>query len=186
MERIDMAHVEQSRTLRKNGKSAAPVAAAKERETKNTPAIPRALHALLADSFALYLKTKNFHWHVIGPHFRPYHLLFDEHAEELFASTDKLAERVREMSGLAEPGPQEINELRRVQDKGRPSLRSEDMLHELIDDNEAMANSMREARGLCERYADSASTGLLETLIDQTERRRWFLFEMSREAEEDA
>jgi starvation-inducible DNA-binding protein len=181
MERFDMAHVEHSRTSRNSGKSATSVAAAKEREAKSTTAIPSALNALLADSFALYLKTKNFHWHVIGPHFRPYHLLFEEHAEELFVSTDKLEERLREMSGEAAQGAREINELRRVKDKGRPSLRSEDMLNELIDDNEAMANSMREVRGLCDRCEDAQTSGLLEALIDQTERRRWFLFEMSRE-----
>jgi starvation-inducible DNA-binding protein len=184
MERFDMAHVEHSHTTRQATKKTTPVAQLKqpkERDLGAMIAISRALNALLADSFALYLKTKNFHWHVIGPHFRPYHLLFDEHAEELFASTDELADRVRDISGPATLAAREVNELRRVKDKGRSFVRPDDMLTELIDDNDAMANAMRDARGLCERYEDTASTGLLENLIAQTERRRWFLFEMSRE-----
>ena len=146
-------------------------------------AIAKALNALLADSFALYLKTKNFHWHVVGPHFRPYHLLFDEHAEELFAATDELAARVREMG--TSPARTEISPLRRVRDRERPSIRPQDMLSELLEDNEAMANSMREVRGLCERHADAATTNLLVSLLDQTERRRGFLCEMREEAEQD-
>jgi starvation-inducible DNA-binding protein len=145
------------------------------------PAIAKALNALLADSFALYLKTKNFHWHVIGPHFRPYHLLFDEHAEELSASTEELAERVRAMGAR----PAGAEELRRIRDGKRPSIRSQDMLSELMEDNEAMAEEVRKVRGLCERHADAASTSLLQSLLGQTERRREFLCDLRREQEED-
>jgi starvation-inducible DNA-binding protein len=157
--------------------------AANKNDAGDTSAIVKSLNALLADSFALYLKTKNFHWHVVGPHFRPYHLLFDEHAEELFSATDELAERVRAIGAL--PGRADIGALRRVRDRERPSIRPQDMLSELLEDNDAMANSVREAHGLCARQADTASASLLEALLDKTERRRDFLCEIREESEQD-
>jgi starvation-inducible DNA-binding protein len=148
--------------------------------------ISRVLNALLADSFALYLKTKNFHWRASGPHFAvypiAYHLEFGEHADELFASTDELAARVRAIGGRKLPLG-EIGQLRRVRDSEKRFVQPSEMLGEMIDDNEALMQALRDAHGLCERYKDTASVSLLETFMDQTERRSWFLLEISREAD---
>jgi starvation-inducible DNA-binding protein len=142
--------------------------------------ISGAINALLADAFAVYLKTKNFHWHVSGPHFRDYHLLLDEQAEQIFASTDDLAERVRKIGGTTLRSIGHIAKLQRVLDNDADYVDPMDMLAELRDDNLQMATSMREAHGLCDEHRDVASASLLEVLIDQAERRAWFLFEASR------
>jgi starvation-inducible DNA-binding protein len=180
-----MAQVELSRTIRSNGLDTSPDAAGLD--PAGIAEISRTLNALLADSFALYLKTKNFHWQVGGPRFRSYqisyHLEFDEHAEQLFQATDALADRVRAMGGR-KLSLSEVGQLRRVQDNERPFIQPTDMLVELMDDNKAMTHALQDARGLCDRYKDAQSIQLLEALVDQAEHRSWFLFEMRDEGEE--
>ena len=142
-----------------------------------------ALNALLADMFALYLKTKNFHWHMSGPHFRDYHLLLDEHGEQIFATTDDLAERVRKIGGTTLRSIGHIARLQRVADNDADYVTALDMLAELRDDNRQMVSRLREAHGLCDEHGDVASASLLENWIDEAERRAWFLFEATRHAE---
>jgi starvation-inducible DNA-binding protein len=148
--------------------------------------ISGALNAVLADAFAVYLKTKNFHWHVSGPHFRDYHLMLDEQAEQIFASTDDVAERVRKIGGTTLRSIGHISKLQRVLDNDADYVDPLDMLAELREDNKQMAASMREAHGLCDEHDDVASASLLEILIDQAERRAWFLFEASRRSNSGA
>jgi starvation-inducible DNA-binding protein len=147
-------------------------------------AVSEAINGLVADAFSLYLKTKNFHWHVSGPHFRDYHLMLDEHAEQIFASTDPLAERVRKIGGKTLRGIGHIERLRRIQDNEADFVSAADMLRELLADNKAMATAMRQAHEVCDEHDDVATASLLEELIDQTERRTWFLFEASRSADD--
>lgn len=147
-------------------------------------AISEALNGLLADTFALYVKTKNFHWHVSGPHFRDYHLMLDEHATQIFATTDELAERVRKIGGTTLRSIGHIARLKSVGDNDADFVPPLDMLRELLDDNKAFAAAMREAHQVCEDHEDVASASLLENFIDQTERRTWFLFEASRPADQ--
>jgi starvation-inducible DNA-binding protein len=142
-----------------------------------------ALNAILADSFALYLKTKNFHWHVSGPHFRDYHLLLDEQGEQIFATTDVLAERVRKVGGTTLRSIGQIAKLQRIEDNDETFVPPLDMLRELMNDNKAVAKAMREAHELADRHDDVATASLLETFIDDTEKRTWFLFEASRDAD---
>ena len=145
--------------------------------------IAGALNAILADTFALYMKTKNFHWHVSGPHFRDYHLLFDEQATEILAVTDGLAERVRKIGGATLRSIGNISRLQRVQDDDRDFVPAGDMLRELMDDNKTLANVMREAHELADEHQDVATASLLEVWIDEAEKRVWFLFEASRAVE---
>ena len=152
-------------------------------KAKGIAEISKALNALLADAFALYLKTKNFHWHVSGPNFRDYHLLFDEHAEQIFATPDELAERVRKIGGRTLHSTGEIARLQRVKDNDEAFVAPGDMLSELMADNKAVAAAMRKAHELCEEHQDAASASLLEVYIDETEKRTWFLFEASRKAD---
>jgi len=142
--------------------------------------ISGALNALLADVFALYLKTKNFHWHMSGPHFRDYHLLLDEHADQIFAMTDDIAERVRKIGGITIRSIGNIARLQRLSDNDAEYVDPLDMLAELREDNQAILASMREAHDLSSEENDVATTSLLEVWIDQTERRIWFLFETGR------
>jgi starvation-inducible DNA-binding protein len=142
--------------------------------------ITGALNALLADVFTLYLKTKNFHWHVSGPHFRDYHLLLDEHAAQIFAMTDDIAERVRKIGGVTIRSIGQIARLQRLSDNDAEFVDPLDMLAELREDNRALVAAMREAHDLCGEENDVATTSLLETWIDETERRIWFLFETGR------
>jgi starvation-inducible DNA-binding protein len=142
--------------------------------------ITGALNALLADVFSLYLKTKNFHWHVSGPHFRDYHLLFDEQADQIFAITDDIAERVRKIGGTTLRSIGNIARLQRIPDNDADYVDPLDMLAELRDDNLQSAAQMREVHGLCDEHHDVASASVLENFIDQAERRAWFLFESSR------
>ena len=144
--------------------------------------ISGALNGLLADAFALYLKTKNFHWHVSGPHFRDYHLLFDEHADQIFAITDVLAERVRKVGGTTLRSIGHAAKTSRVLDNDADYVTPEDMLAELRDDNQQFVTRLREAHNVCEEHRDVASTSLIEVFIDEAERRVWFLFEASRKA----
>jgi starvation-inducible DNA-binding protein len=139
-----------------------------------------ALNVLLADMFALYLKTKNFHWHISGPHFRDYHLLLDEQGDQIFATTDAIAERVRKIGGTTLRSVGQIVRLQRVLDNDADFVTPLDMLAELRDDNKQLVASLRETHGLCEEHEDVASASLLETWIDEAERRVWFLFESTR------
>ena len=147
--------------------------------------ISGALNILLADVFALYVKTKNFHWHMSGPHFRDYHLLLDEQSEQIFALTDALAERVRKIGGTTLHSISHINRLQRVLDNDADYVTPLDMLAELRDDNKQLAAHMRETHGLCDEHNDVASASLLETWVDEAERRTWFLFEATRSGEPD-
>jgi starvation-inducible DNA-binding protein len=132
--------------------------------------ISTSLNTLLADAFALYVKTKNFHWHVSGRHFRDYHLMLDQQSEAIFATTDQLAERVRKLGGNTLRSIGQIGKLQTIQDNS-----------ELMEDNKHMAAAMRKAHKLADDHEDSGTAGLLETFIDETERRTWFLFEASRQ-----
>jgi len=145
--------------------------------------ISGALNALLADFFALYLKTKNFHWHVSGPHFRDYHLLLDEHADQLFATTDVIAERVRKLGGTTLRSIGHVARLQRVSDNDADYVTPLDMLAELREDNLQLAARMRETHGVCDEHGDVATASFLEIWIDEAERRTWFLFEASRRGE---
>jgi starvation-inducible DNA-binding protein len=142
--------------------------------------IAGALNACLADTFALYLKTKNFHWHMSGPHFRDYHLLCDEQAAQLLAATDDMAERVRKIGGTTIRSIGHIARLQRVLDNDADFVTPEDMLAELRDDNKAMVERLREAHGLCDEANDVATAGMIENWVDEAERRAWFLFEATR------
>jgi starvation-inducible DNA-binding protein len=145
-----------------------------------TKDIAVAMNAILADVFALYLKTKNFHWHMSGPHFRDYHLLLDEHADQLFAMTDPIAERVRKIGGLTLRSIGQISRTQRVLDNDAEYVEPLDMLAELADDNKTMALRLREAHNVCDEHRDVATASLIEVWIDETERRTWFLFEATR------
>jgi starvation-inducible DNA-binding protein len=142
-----------------------------------------ALNALLADTFALYVKTKNFHWHVSGPHFRDYHLLLDEQAAQLEGSIDILAERVRKVGGTTIRSIGHIAKLQRIKDNDENYVPAVDMLCELMNDNKAQIANMREAHKLSDEHEDVATASVLEQFIDEAEKRCWFLFEASREAE---
>ena len=140
-----------------------------------------ALNTLLADAFALYLKTKNFHWHISGRHFRDYHLMLDEQSDAIFATTDQLAERVRKLGGTTLRSIGQIGKLQTIQDNNESYVPPREMLRELMEDNKQMAAAMRKAHKLADDNQDSGTAGLLETFIDETERRTWFLFEASRQ-----
>ncbi|TIC87189.1 Dps family protein [Crenobacter intestini] len=142
--------------------------------------ISAALNLLLADVFAMYLKTKNFHWHLSGPHFRDYHLMLDEQGDELYAMTDVIAERVRKVGGRTLTSIGSIARNQRVLDNDAPFVQAADMLAELCEDNKNLAQRLREAHGVCDEYGDVAGASLLENWIDEAERRTWFLFEASR------
>ena len=139
-----------------------------------------ALTMLLADVFTLYLKTKNFHWHVSGPHFRDYHLLLDEQADQIFAMTDAIAERVRKIGGTTLRSAGHIGRLQRLSDNDADFVTPGDMLAELLDDNKRLIGFLRETHDLCDEHRDVATASLIENWIDETERRAWFLFETGR------
>lgn len=143
--------------------------------------VSAALNGLLADAFALYLKTKNFHWHVSGRHFRDYHLMLDEQSDAIFATTDPLAERVRKLGGTTLRSIGQISKLQTIKDSDESYVPPREMLRELMEDNKHMAAAMRKAHKLADDNEDSGTAGLLETFIDETERRTWFLFEASRQ-----
>src|SRR5437867_10413807 len=145
-----------------------------------TKDITATMNAILGDVFALYLKTKNFHWHMSGPHFRDYHLLLDEQADQLFAMTDPIAERVRKLGGLTLHSIGEIARTQRVLDNDGEYVEPLDMLAELAEDNKELTARLREAHNVCEEHRDVATTSLIEIWIDETERRAWFLFEATR------
>lgn len=145
-----------------------------------TKDISAAMNGLLADVFALYVKTKNFHWHLSGPHFRDYHLLFDEQADQIFAMTDPIAERVRKVGGSTLRSIGHIARMQRVMDNDAEYVEPSDMLAELREDNKALAGRLREAHNVCEEHRDIATASLIEVWIDETERRTWFLYEAGR------
>jgi starvation-inducible DNA-binding protein len=150
-----------------------------------TKDISGALTVLLADMFALYLKTKNFHWHMSGPHFRDYHLLLDEQGDQIFAATDAMAERVRKIGGTTLRSIGQISRLQRLLDNDADFVTPRDMLAELRDDNKQLAGYMRAAHTVCDEHEDVASASLLENWIDEAERRTWFLFEAARRSGDD-
>jgi starvation-inducible DNA-binding protein len=140
--------------------------------------ITTALRQLLADTFALYLKTKNFHWHMSGQHFRDYHLLLDEQSEQIFAMTDDIAERARKIGGTTLRSIGDISRHQRLKDNNDESVTPKEMLAELNADNQALTRYFRSAHETCEKYNDVATASLIEVWIDQTERRTWFLSEI--------
>ncbi len=141
------------------------------------------INVVLADTFALYMKTKNFHWHMSGPHFRDYHLMLDQHSDDIFATTDPLAERVRKLGGKTLRSIGHIAKIQTLTDNDKDFVGPEQMLAELMADNKKVAASMRKAHETCDKYGDVATASLLENFIDATERRTWFLFEASRAAD---
>jgi starvation-inducible DNA-binding protein len=143
--------------------------------------ISASINVLLADAFALYVKTKNFHWHVSGRHFHDYHLMLDEQSDAIFATTDQLAERVRKLGGTTVRSIGQISKLQTIKDNNEEYVPPREMLRELMEDNKHVAAAMRKAHKLCDEHEDSGTAGLLETFIDETERRTWFLFEASRQ-----
>jgi starvation-inducible DNA-binding protein len=165
-----------------------------QKQTKQTSAVAKSLgnnavaeisgvlRPLLADVFALYLKTKNFHWHMSGPHFRDYHLLLDEHADQIYGMTDDIAERARKIGGTTLHSISDIARHQRLKDNDEAFVAAEDMLAELRDDNQHLTKSLRAAHEVCEKYNDVATTSLIENWIDETERRTWFLSEITRGA----
>jgi starvation-inducible DNA-binding protein len=142
--------------------------------------IAAALTGVLADVFALYMKTKNFHWHMSGPHFRDYHLMLDEQGEQILAMTDALAERVRKVGGTTLRSIGHIARAQRLRDNDADYVTPQDMLAELADDNRRLTSFLRASHTVCETYNDVGSTSLIEVWIDETERRSWFLYESTR------
>jgi starvation-inducible DNA-binding protein len=160
----------------------APLATPTDLGPSATKDIAGAMNAILADVFALYVKTKNFHWHMSGPHFRDYHLLLDEHADQIFAMTDPIAERIRKLGGLTLRSIGQISRIQRVLDNDAEYVEPLDMLAELAGDNKTLTGRLREAHNVCDEHRDVATASLIEVWIDETERRTWFLFESTRRA----
>jgi starvation-inducible DNA-binding protein len=172
------------RLATRNGRQAAePLDTPTDLSQKAVAEISAALNKNLADAFALYLKTKNFHWHVSGPHFRDYHLLLDEQAAEIIAVTDELAERVRKIGGLTLRSIGHISKLQTIDDNDAEFVAPRDMLRELMNDNKAITKALRESHEIADKHDDVATASLLENVIDATEKRTWFLFEASRKAD---
>jgi starvation-inducible DNA-binding protein len=161
----------------------APLVTPTDLKVAATKDIAAAMNGILADVFALYLKTKNFHWHMSGPHFRDYHLLLDEQADQLYAMTDPIAERIRKVGGNTLRSIGHIARTQRVLDNDADYVQPLDMLAELRDDNKTLAGSLRAAHDVCDEHRDIASASLIEVWIDETERRTWFLFEASRQGD---
>ena len=162
------------------GKAARPLDTPTDIPAEGVKAISSALNGILADAFALYFKTKNFHWHVSGPHFRDYHLLLDEQADQIFASTDELAERVRKIGGVTLRSIGQVSKFQSIKDNNEDFVEPREMLRELMNDNKHVAEAMRKAHEIADKHEDVATASLLENFIDATERRTWFLFEASR------
>jgi starvation-inducible DNA-binding protein len=159
----------------------APLATPTDLKPAATKDIAGAMNAIVADVYALYLKTKNFHWHMSGPHFRDYHLLLDEQADQLFAMTDAIAERVRKIGGSTLKSVGHVGRLQRVKDNDADYVEPQDMLAEVREDNKELASRLREAHNVCEEHRDIATASLIEVWIDETERRTWFLYEAARQ-----
>jgi starvation-inducible DNA-binding protein len=161
----------------------APLVTPTDLKPEATKEISGAMNAILADVFSLYLKTKNFHWHMSGPHFRDYHLMLDEHGDQLYAMTDPIAERIRKLGGTTLRSIGHISRTQRILDNDADYVQPLDMLAELRDDNKTLASSLREAHNVCDEHRDIATASLIEVWIDETERRTWFLFEASRQGD---
>ncbi|HEY8084954.1 MAG TPA: DNA starvation/stationary phase protection protein [Methylophilaceae bacterium] len=174
-----IAAKKQELTQRRN----APLATPTDLKAKATKDISAGLNGILADVFAMYLKTKNFHWHMSGPHFRDYHLLLDEHGDQLYAMTDPIAERIRKVGGSTLRSIGHISRVQRVLDNDAEYVAPMDMLAELRDDNKMLAGRLREIHDVCDEHRDIATASLIEVWIDETERRTWFLFEATRQGE---
>jgi len=166
-----------------NKRQRAPLVTPTDLKPAATKDIAAAMNGILVDVFAIYLKTKNFHWHMSGPHFRDYHLLLDEQAEQIYAMTDLIAERVRKLGGTTVRSIGYIARNQRVLDNDAEYVEPSDMLAELREDSKTLATALREAHNVCETHRDIATTSLIEVWIDETERRTWFLFEASRRAD---
>ncbi len=152
---------------------------------KGVKDIEGAMNAVLADVFAIYLKTKNFHWHMSGPHFRDYHLLLDDQGDQLFAMTDDIAERVRKIGGMTLRSVGQISRMTRVLDNDEPYVTPLDMIAELHEDNKMLVTRLKAAHEVCDEHNDIATASLIENWVDETERRAWFLFEISRRGESE-
>jgi starvation-inducible DNA-binding protein len=176
--------VNKIRALDTRRRAAAPLDTPTDLSADSVSKISAKLNEILATTFALYLKTKNFHWHVSGPHFRDYHLLLDEQAEQIFASTDDIAERVRKIGGTTLRSIGQISKLQGIDDNDQSYVSPGDMLRELVSDNKTVVEAMRACHKLCDDHEDVATASLLENFIDQAERRLWFMFETSRKADE--
>ena len=173
-------------TLSEVGKSSKPepLATPSDLTPKQTAAIAVEVNKLVADAVVLYYKTKNFHWHMSGPHFRDYHLMLDKQSDKIFETIDPLAERVRKLGQRTVTGIDQVAKLARIHDNNKEFVPPGDMLRELLQDNKSMAANMRKAHELCDDNGDVATSSLLEIYIDETERRTWFLFEASRGLDE--
>ncbi len=163
-------------------RQAAPIQTPTDLGADATRDISAALTGLLADTFALYIKTKNFHWHMSGPHFRDYHLLLDEQGDQVYAMTDAIAERARKVGGTTIRSIGQISRTQRLLDNDAEYVTAQDMLSELADDNRQFTTFLREVHDTCDEYNDVATASLIEVWIDETERRSWFLFECTRTA----
>ncbi len=157
-----------------------PLATPTDLKSEVTRDVGEAMNAILANVFALYVKTKNFHWHLSGPHFRDYHLMFDEQGDQIFAMTDPIAERIRKIGGPTLKSIGHIARLQRIVDNNADYVEPEDMLAELCEDNRTLTARLREAHNVCDEGRDFATASLIEVWIDETERRTWFLFEAAR------
>ena len=175
-----MAASKKSKSAKASGKTVPRLQTQTDLSGNATPEIAEALNGLLADAFALYMKTKNFHWHVSGPHFYGYHLLFDEQAAEIYASTDALAERVRRIGGKTLHSISEIAKHQTIKDNNKDFVAPSDMLKELMEDNKTVIRAMRKTHEIADKHDDVATASILENFIDQAEKRNWFLFEASR------
>jgi len=158
----------------------APLSTPTDLKPKGTRDIAGGMNGILADVFALYLKTKNFHWHMSGPHFRDYHLLLDEQADQLYAMTDPIAERIRKVGGNTLRSIGQISRMQRISDNDADFVEPSDMLAELREDNKTLSARLREVHDVCDEHRDIATASLVENWIDETERRTWFLFEAGR------
>jgi starvation-inducible DNA-binding protein len=176
--------VNKIRALDTRRKPAAPLDTPTDLSADAVSQISPKMNEILATTFALYLKTKNFHWHVSGPHFRDYHLLLDEQAEQIFVSTDDIAERVRKIGGITLRSIGQISKLQGIEDNDESYVAPGDMLRELMGDNKKVVAAMRACHKICDDHEDVATASLLENFIDQAERRTWFLFEASRKADQ--
>jgi len=160
-------------------KSLDPLATPNPYDKEGCVEMAHSLNLLVADAFSLYLKTKNFHWHLSGKHFRDYHLLFDEQSDQIFAMIDVLAERVRKLGRPTIHSTGEVARLQRITDDDTPFLEAEKMVSALLKDNQSYAKYLHETHKICERYNDVGTTSILEVFLDETERRIWFLFEIN-------
>jgi len=175
-----MKKTNSKKTQELRGRRNAPLATRTDLTHSATKDIAGAMNAILADVFALYLKTKNFHWHLSGPHFRDYHLLLDEDGDQLFAMTDPIAERIRKIGGPTLKSIGHISRTQRVVDNEADYVEPLDMIAELAEDNKTLTARLREAHNVCDEHRDIATASLIEVWIDETERRTWFLFEATR------